>query len=127
MVTPALQDRAGRPIAARPVFPEAQPSLVAPGYPALEAAREIHLHLNVSRDQLAAILRHCTGEDNCSESPRGSGFRLGPARPGWSRPGWSISRVLRPGEGSSKHQMPYRAPTSNVPIRLATSAQQGAR
>jgi hypothetical protein len=28
-----------------------------------EAAREVHLHLNVAPDQLAAIMRHYTGEE----------------------------------------------------------------
>jgi hypothetical protein len=31
--------------------------------PGIGPAREVHLHLNVSPDQLAAILRHHTGEE----------------------------------------------------------------
>jgi hypothetical protein len=31
--------------------------------PAIGPGREIHLHLNVSPDQLAAIMRHSIGEE----------------------------------------------------------------
>lgn len=68
LVHRARQHRAGPPIAARPVYqlpPEARPRLGAPGRPALEPGRETHhLHLNVTPDQLAAILRHYTGKDS---------------------------------------------------------------
>jgi hypothetical protein len=62
---PARSDRPGRPITARPVCqvpPEVRPQLEEPHKPAIEPPREIHLHLNVSPDQLAAILRHYTEE-----------------------------------------------------------------
>jgi hypothetical protein len=63
----ARLDRPGRPIEARPVVqlpPAVRPQLEEPSKPAaIEPAREVHLHLNVSPDQLAAIMRHYTGED----------------------------------------------------------------
>jgi hypothetical protein len=38
------------------------PHLEAPARPAVEPPREVHLHLTVSPDQLAAIMRHHTGD-----------------------------------------------------------------
>jgi hypothetical protein len=64
LVYRARQHRARRPIAARPVYqlpPETRPRLEAPGRPALEPGSEIHLHLNITHGQLAALLRHYTG------------------------------------------------------------------
>ena len=58
--------RSGRPVApipARPVSPLppiSRPQLEEPSKPAAGPAREVHLHLNVSPDQLAAIVRHYT-------------------------------------------------------------------
>jgi hypothetical protein len=55
--SPSIQ---ATPIAARPVHQlaaEPQPQLEAPG-------REVHLHLNVTPDQLAAIMRHYTEESS---------------------------------------------------------------
>ena len=66
LVWRARQDRPGRPIAARlmyPVPPAARPELEGSGKPAIAPGREVHLHLNVSPDQLAAIVRHYTEED----------------------------------------------------------------
>jgi hypothetical protein len=60
-------ERPGRPVAARPVYqlpPEARPRLEESSNPAIGPAREVHLHLNVTPDQLAAIMRHHT-EENC--------------------------------------------------------------
>jgi uncharacterized membrane protein YccC len=59
-------DRPGRPISARVVSlhpPEPRPQLSEPSKPAIGPAREVHLHLNVSPDQLAAIVRHYTEEN----------------------------------------------------------------
>lgn len=42
--------------------PVSRPQLEVPHKPAIEPAREVHLHLNVSPDQLAAIVRHYTEE-----------------------------------------------------------------
>ena len=64
------QDRPGRPIVARPVYqlpPEVQPHLEGSRKPAIEPGRELHLHLNVTPDQLAAIVRHHTEEDTAHE------------------------------------------------------------
>ena len=47
---------------ARQLPAEVRPHLEDPGRPALEPAREVHLHLNVSPEQLAAILRHSAEE-----------------------------------------------------------------
>ena len=66
LVWRSRQDRPGRPIAARlmyPVPPAARPELEDSGKPAIGPGREVHLHLNVSPDQLAAIVRHYTEED----------------------------------------------------------------
>ena len=66
LVWRARQDRPGRPIAARlmyPVPPAARPELEGSDKPAIGRAREVHLHLNVSPDQLAAIVRHYTEEE----------------------------------------------------------------
>jgi hypothetical protein len=66
LVHRARQDRSGRPIAGRPVYPvppAGQPHLEELSKPALEPAREVHLHLNVSPDQLAAIMRHYTQDE----------------------------------------------------------------
>lgn len=60
------QDRPGRPIEARPVVQlSPDPSLRLEGSykPAISPAREVHLHLNVSLEQLAAIVRHYTEEN----------------------------------------------------------------
>jgi hypothetical protein len=68
------QERPRAPVAARQVSqvpPEIRPALEVPRKPApdpagvgfrraIEPPREIHLHLNVSADELAAIMRHCT-------------------------------------------------------------------
>jgi hypothetical protein len=61
----AREDRWGRPIEARVVSlpaPDLRARLGEPYKPATEPARELHLHLNVSPDQLAGILRHYTEE-----------------------------------------------------------------
>ena len=53
-------------INARPAYQlaaEVRPHLEASGRPAIGPAREVHLHLNVTPDQLAAIVRHHTEED----------------------------------------------------------------
>jgi hypothetical protein len=42
--------------------PEARPRLEVPDRPAVEPGREIHLHLNVTLDQLAVVLRHAIEE-----------------------------------------------------------------
>jgi hypothetical protein len=88
LVHRARSDRPGRPIPARVVSrvpPESRPQLEVshisavrktsaqsrpaggeithPDYAAIEPPREIHVHLNVSPDQLAAILRHYTEEE----------------------------------------------------------------
>ena len=66
LVYRARQDRPGRPITARPVYrlpPEVRPHLEASSRPALEPGREVHLHFNVTPDQLAAILRHHAEEE----------------------------------------------------------------
>jgi hypothetical protein len=66
LVYRARQDRPGRPIVSPAVYrlpPGAPPRLQGPGRPALEPGRELHLHLTVSADQLAAIMRHYTEED----------------------------------------------------------------
>lgn len=62
----ARSDRPGRPIAApvvSPLPPVSRPRLEEPSKPAIGPAREVHLHLNVSADQLAAIMRHYTEEN----------------------------------------------------------------
>lgn len=62
----ARSDRPRAPIAARvvsPVPPAQRPQLEAPRRPAIGPGREVHLHLNVSPEQLAAILKHYTEED----------------------------------------------------------------
>ena len=62
---PRRSDRPGRPIAALPVYqlpPESRPRLEETSKPAIGPGREIHLHLNVTPDQLAAIMRHHTEE-----------------------------------------------------------------
>jgi uncharacterized membrane protein YccC len=59
-------DRPGRPISARVVSlqpPGPRPQLSEPSKPAIEPAREVHLHLNVTPDELAAIVRHYTQEN----------------------------------------------------------------
>jgi hypothetical protein len=61
------QDRPARLITARPLHQlAAQPraELPAPASPAIEPGREVHLHLNVTPDQLAAIMRHYTEESS---------------------------------------------------------------
>lgn len=66
LVYRARRNRPGRPSAARPVYqlpPRPGRAWRPPGRPVLEPGREIHLHLNVTPDQLAAILRHHTEED----------------------------------------------------------------
>lgn len=63
LVHRARSDRPGRPIAARlmcPVPPAARPELEGSDKPAISPGREVHLHLNVSPDELAAIMRHYT-------------------------------------------------------------------
>jgi hypothetical protein len=64
LVYRARQDRPGRPIAPPVVSqlpPAARPQLEGSDKPtAIEPTREVHLHLTVSPDQLAAILRHHT-------------------------------------------------------------------
>ena len=60
LVYRARRDGAARPVAARPVYrlpPAAPPRLEASSRPALEPGREVHLHLTITPDQLAAILR----------------------------------------------------------------------
>jgi hypothetical protein len=60
------QDRPGAPIADRPVYrlpPEPRPQLEEPSKPAIGPGRQVHLHLNVSAAELAAIMRHYGGED----------------------------------------------------------------
>jgi nitrate reductase NapE component len=62
----ARSERPGRPIAAavvRPLPPATRPGLEEPSKPAFSPAREVHLHLNVSADELAAIVRHYTEEN----------------------------------------------------------------
>jgi hypothetical protein len=66
LVYRARSDRPGQAIAARPVYqlpPETRPQLSEPSKPAIGPGREVHLHLNVSPEQLAAIVRHYTEED----------------------------------------------------------------
>jgi hypothetical protein len=63
LVHRARSDRPGRPIAAPvmyPLPPGPRPRLEGSRKPAIGPGREVHLHLNVSPDQLAAILRHYT-------------------------------------------------------------------
>jgi hypothetical protein len=59
-------ERPGRPIAApavSPLPPVQRPQLEEPSKPAIEAPRrEVHLHLNVTPGELAAIMRHYTEE-----------------------------------------------------------------
>jgi hypothetical protein len=65
-VTVLLARRERPVITARPVYqlpPEPRPQLEASQRPAIGPGREVHLHLNVTPDQLAAILRHHTEED----------------------------------------------------------------
>lgn len=67
LVHRARSDRPGRPIAARlmyPVPPAARPELEVPDKPAIEPARETHLHFHVSAAELAAIMRHHLKEDS---------------------------------------------------------------
>lgn len=66
LVYRARQDRPGRPIEARPIAqlpPNPRPQLEGSDKPAIGPGRELHLHLNVTPDQLAAILRHYTDEE----------------------------------------------------------------
>ena len=66
LVYRARSDRPARPIAARlmyPVPPAARPELEGSDKPAIGPAREVHLHLSVTPDQLAAIMRHHLEED----------------------------------------------------------------
>ena len=61
LVYRARRDRPGRPIAAPVAYqlpPTAPQRLEVPDHPAIAPAREIHLHLSVSPDELAAIMRH---------------------------------------------------------------------
>ena len=61
----ARSDRPGGPIAARPVYqltPDPRPRLEETHKRPIEPPCEVHLHLNVTPDQLAAIVRHYTGE-----------------------------------------------------------------
>jgi hypothetical protein len=60
------QDRPGAVFTARPVPPappDRRPALSSGHKQAIEPPREVHLHLNVSPDQLAAILRHHLEEE----------------------------------------------------------------
>jgi hypothetical protein len=56
-------ERPGRPVTARPIVqlpPSPVPRLEDSSKPAIGPAREIHLHLSLTPDQLAAIMRHHT-------------------------------------------------------------------
>jgi hypothetical protein len=67
LVYRARQDRRGGGIEARPVYrlpPGIHLPVTDPSRPAIEPGREIHLHLNVTPDQLAAILRDHTKEES---------------------------------------------------------------
>ena len=60
------QARRGRPPggpSAHQLAAGVRPHLEASGRPAIGPAREVHLHLNVTPDQLAAIVRHHTEEN----------------------------------------------------------------
>jgi hypothetical protein len=63
---PARSDRPGQAITARPAVqlpPDPRPQLEGSHKPvAIGAGREVHLHLNVTPGQLAAIMRHYTEE-----------------------------------------------------------------
>ena len=68
LVWRARSDRRGRPVSARPVVqaPRERPAPLRGSQPrpAVEPPRsEVHLHLNVDPDQLAAIVRHYTEEN----------------------------------------------------------------
>ena len=66
LVYRARQNPPGRPIAAPPMSrlaPAERPQLEVSHKPAIGPAREVHLHLNVSPHQLAAIVRHYTEEN----------------------------------------------------------------
>ena len=58
---PARPDINARPV--HQLAAEVRPHLEASGRPAIGPGREVHLHLNVTPDQLAAIVRHHTEED----------------------------------------------------------------
>jgi hypothetical protein len=67
LVYRARQDPPGRPIGARTVSqlpPVSRSGLEGSYKSAIGAGREVHLHLNVTPDQLAAILRNHTEEDS---------------------------------------------------------------
>ncbi|MGH3231637.1 MAG: hypothetical protein ACRDOA_24160 [Streptosporangiaceae bacterium] len=67
LVRQARQDRPGAPIAARSVVrypPGIRTARADSSRPAIEPPREVHLHLNVTPGQLAAIMRHHTEEDH---------------------------------------------------------------
>ena len=60
-----IRARRGRPIADRADvsgIPDPRPRLEGPSRPTIEPTREIHSHLNVTLEQLAAIIRHNTEE-----------------------------------------------------------------
>ena len=57
----ASEQLAARPVRELPAEPRAE--LPATASPAIEPGREVHLHLNVTPDQLAAIMRHYTEEN----------------------------------------------------------------
>ena len=66
LVYRARQNPPGRPIAAPPMSRLAtaeRPQLEVSHKPAIGPASEVHLHLNVSPDQVAAIVRHYTEEN----------------------------------------------------------------
>lgn len=71
-------ERPGRPVTARPVYqlpPEVRPHLEESHKPAIEPPREVHLHLNVTPDQLAAIMRHYTRENSDAREDPPPGVR----------------------------------------------------
>jgi hypothetical protein len=66
LVYRARQDRPGAAIAARPAstLPSVQrPQLEVSDKPAIGPGREVHYHFHVSAEELAAILRHYTEEN----------------------------------------------------------------